>query len=229
MDGLPRWEDFRNLRYSAGGYWLTREFSQRIGARLAYAGYRAGLSPSALTGMGLLFNIAASVVFATRRLDLATSALALLLYQIAYAFDCADGQLARGARQASAFGAWLDLSLDYLRCIAIGGAVLVVVARGLGSLDVALAAAGSLVAGMVISAHTGMALRRAPAAGDADTSPAWTVRALRVVIDTPSILIVLCAARSWPMALACYAAAMGIMDCAVASYVARRRLGAATA
>jgi phosphatidylglycerophosphate synthase len=225
VTGSPSWDDFRRLRFSAGGYLVTREFSQRVGAVIAYAGWRSGCSPSALTWLGLACNILASALYAFGPPGAGATLAALALYQLAYGFDCADGQLARGSAQSSAFGAWLDLALDYVRCILVAGAVLLVLAGdGRMPLELALLPAGLLLAGMVVSAHTGMALRGVPRGAAAEPLATVPAAMVRVAIDTPTILLVLCILRGWPAGLGLYCAALGIVDCLVAGLAARRRL-----
>ena len=225
MSHAPAWDDFRRLRYSAGGYLATREISQRLGAAIAYAGWRLDLSPATLTWTGLVLNLAASAVYAYAPSGMAAALIALLLYESASGFDCADGQLARATGRASAYGAWLDLALDYVRCILIAGAVVLTLRRLGLDRDAHLLPALPLLAGMVISAHTGIALRDAPAASGARRPTHLGAQAMRLAIDTPCLFLALCALRDWPMALATYCAAFGLADCIIAGTAAYRRLG----
>jgi hypothetical protein len=71
---------------------------------------RLGLTPTAVTGLSVLFAVAAALAFwqASR---LAMVAGAVLLY-LGFVLDCVDGQLARYTRRFRAFGGWLDTMAD---------------------------------------------------------------------------------------------------------------------
>ena len=71
---------------------------------------RLGLTPTAVTGLSVLFAVAAALAFwqASRPAMIAG---AVLLY-LGFVLDCVDGQLARYTRRFSAFGGWLDTMAD---------------------------------------------------------------------------------------------------------------------
>ena len=71
---------------------------------------RLGLTPSAVTGLSVLFAVASALAFwqASRPGMVAG---AVLLY-IGFVLDCVDGQLARYTRRFGAFGGWLDVMAD---------------------------------------------------------------------------------------------------------------------
>ncbi|MFI7602707.1 DUF5941 domain-containing protein [Actinoplanes sp. NPDC049681] len=71
---------------------------------------RAGLTPSGVTALSVLFAVAAALAFwqASRP---AMVAGAVLLY-LGFVLDCVDGQLARYTRRFGAFGGWLDTMAD---------------------------------------------------------------------------------------------------------------------
>ncbi|MEV4703690.1 DUF5941 domain-containing protein [Actinoplanes sp. NPDC049316] len=71
---------------------------------------RAGLTPSGVTALSVLFAVAAALSFweASRP---AMVAGAVLLY-LGFVLDCVDGQLARYTRRFGAFGGWLDTMAD---------------------------------------------------------------------------------------------------------------------
>jgi phosphatidylglycerophosphate synthase len=71
---------------------------------------RRGLTPNQVTTFSLLLGVLTAVAFATgERWGLITGA---VLLQLAFTFDCVDGQLARYTRQFSKLGAWLDSVFD---------------------------------------------------------------------------------------------------------------------
>ncbi|GAA4594883.1 phosphatidylglycerophosphate synthase [Actinoplanes octamycinicus] len=103
-----------------GGGLFSEAVSQRIGARLAVFAYRNKLSPTVMTignlGIGCLTSF---VVIATagpvadgRVWGWLIGLIALVGWQLAYAFDCSDGQLARVTGQTSVAGGRLDVLCD---------------------------------------------------------------------------------------------------------------------
>ncbi|BCJ43511.1 hypothetical protein GCM10010168_41790 [Actinoplanes ianthinogenes] len=103
-----------------GGGLFSEAVSQRIGARLAVFAYRNRLSPTVMTignlGIGCLTSF---VVIATagpvadgRVWSWLIGLIALVGWQLAYAFDCSDGQLARVTGQTSTAGGRLDVLCD---------------------------------------------------------------------------------------------------------------------
>ncbi|GIF11426.1 CDP-alcohol phosphatidyltransferase family protein [Actinoplanes teichomyceticus] len=103
-----------------GGGLFSEAVSQRIGAQLAVFAYRNRLSPTVMTignlGIGCLTSFvviaAAGPVAAGSGFGWLVGLLALLGWQLAYAFDCSDGQLARVTGQTSAAGGRLDVLCD---------------------------------------------------------------------------------------------------------------------
>jgi phosphatidylglycerophosphate synthase len=114
----PRMGDF--LATNRGGGLYSEAVSQRLGAVIALAGHRLGLAPTVLTLLNLGLGLAASVTVVALAPRAAAGSvpawavglLALVAWQIAYAFDCADGQLARVTGRTSPAGARLDVLCD---------------------------------------------------------------------------------------------------------------------
>ena len=110
-----------------GGGLFSEAISQRIGARIAVAANRRRLAPTVLTvinlGLGSLISfvvVAAAGPVADGRLwAWPIGLLALVGWQMAYAFDCSDGQLARVTGQASSAGGRLDVLCDVAVQIAL--------------------------------------------------------------------------------------------------------------
>jgi hypothetical protein len=74
---------------------------------------RRGLTPNQVTAFSMLLGILAAAAFATgERWGLVTGA---TLLQLAFTFDCVDGQLARFTRTFTPLGAWLDSTFDRLK------------------------------------------------------------------------------------------------------------------
>jgi phosphatidylglycerophosphate synthase len=71
---------------------------------------RRGWSPNGVTTLSMALGVVTAVLFATgTRWGLVSGAVML---QLAFTFDCVDGQLARYTRTFSKFGAWLDSIFD---------------------------------------------------------------------------------------------------------------------
>ncbi|WP_331273035.1 CDP-alcohol phosphatidyltransferase family protein [Motilibacter deserti] len=71
---------------------------------------RLGLTPNAVTTFSMALGALAAAAFATgERWGMVAGA---VLLQLAFTFDCVDGQLARYTRQFSSLGAWLDSVFD---------------------------------------------------------------------------------------------------------------------
>lgn len=112
-----------------GGGMLT-QFEQRGGAVFAYAAWRAGLTPTHVTLTGFMLGLVASagvLLYVPAARDGApwwpVALAALVLWQVAYMLDCADGQLARATGTGSDAGARVDILCD----IAIQASVVAVV------------------------------------------------------------------------------------------------------
>lgn len=103
----------------------SRWVNRPLGRRIAAAAYLRGLTPNQVTGISAAFTytgIVALVVFPPSvPLGLAVSA-ALVA---GYAFDSADGQLARLRGGGSALGEWLDHVVDSVKNITVHLAVAV--------------------------------------------------------------------------------------------------------
>ncbi|GGN24662.1 phosphatidylglycerophosphate synthase [Actinoplanes campanulatus] len=116
--GTPTAADYYAV--NRGGGLFSEAISQRIGARIAVSAHKRRLTPTVLTilnlGLGCLTSfivIAAAGPVADGRVWAAPiGLLALIGWQMAYAFDCSDGQLARVTGQSSPAGGRLDVLCD---------------------------------------------------------------------------------------------------------------------
>ena len=112
-------EKFKLCATHPGAAWPTKHIAYPIGARFAYVFAKLGLTPNAVSLIGLAISLGtvASVYFIHH------SVLAALVIffglQIAYIIDCADGVLARATNQTSAFGALLDKLCDGLQTLVV--------------------------------------------------------------------------------------------------------------
>ncbi|UFJ42509.1 CDP-alcohol phosphatidyltransferase family protein [Brevibacillus humidisoli] len=99
-------------------FYVTRRLSIYVSWWLAQ---RTAVSPNSLTVAGILSGLTAAAFF------MAGSATSVLLgcffYQLAYLFDCLDGEVARFKGKTSSGGLWLDIGLNYALYISFFGIV----------------------------------------------------------------------------------------------------------
>jgi phosphatidylglycerophosphate synthase len=118
IDVRPGLRDF--LATNRGGGLYSEAVSQPIGSAIALTAARLGIPPTALSVVNLLLGVGASVTVVALAGQAAAGTvpawaaglIALLAWQLSYAFDCADGQLARVTGKASPAGARLDILCD---------------------------------------------------------------------------------------------------------------------
>ncbi|MET9092123.1 CDP-alcohol phosphatidyltransferase family protein [Streptomyces cyaneofuscatus] len=118
--------ELRGAQKSAKGVSLYSRYVNRPAGRFLAAGaYRAGLTPNQVTLISALFTYAALAVVA---LVEPSWTLALLVYAalaIGFAFDSADGQLARLTGRGGPDGEWLDHVVDCGKLVLVHTAVLI--------------------------------------------------------------------------------------------------------
>jgi phosphatidylglycerophosphate synthase len=125
----PTAEDY--YRVNRGGGLFSEALSQRLGARISVFAYRHRLAPTVLTvgnlGLSCLVSfvvVAAAGPVADGRVPAwPVGLLALVGWQLAYALDCSDGQLARVTGQTSAAGGRVDVLCDVAGQIALVAAL----------------------------------------------------------------------------------------------------------
>jgi phosphatidylglycerophosphate synthase len=189
----PRLADFYAV--NKGGGLFSEATGQWIGAALAAAGQRLRLAPTVLTLANLLIGLATSVtviVLAEPVADGSVPAwpvglLALVGWQLAYALDCADGQLARVTGQTSSAGARTDILCDVASQIALFTALATVaMAQEPGTPTwLVTVFAGTWMVNLVTSA-----LQSGPAAASMVPSRSLPVRAVKLVRDPGAIFFV---------------------------------------
>ncbi|MBA3490143.1 MAG: CDP-alcohol phosphatidyltransferase family protein [Longispora sp.] len=110
--------------------------SQRLGAQFAVLFARLGLSPTVMSAANLLVGLVASVAVLLAAPGMADGSVppallglvAFVCWQVAYALDCGDGQLARVTKTGSPAGARVDVLCDVALQIALCAAVSAVAA-----------------------------------------------------------------------------------------------------
>jgi phosphatidylglycerophosphate synthase len=129
MTPTPTAADY--YRVNRGGGLFSEAVSQHLGSAVAVLANKRHLAPTVLTvvnlGLGCLVSFAVIVAAGpVANGDIPAwpiGLLALIGWQVAYAFDCADGQLARVTRQTSAAGARIDVLCDVAAQIALVSAL----------------------------------------------------------------------------------------------------------
>nr|WP_240942125.1 CDP-alcohol phosphatidyltransferase family protein [Planosporangium thailandense] len=180
-----------------GGGLFTETINQRIAAHVSVAAERLGLPPTALTLTNFVLGLAAAalvILTAPAMADgrvpaLLVGLVALVLWQVAYSLDCADGQLARVTGQSSPAGARLDILCDVALQISLAAAV--------GSVAYAYHPDGVrpwLVAGFAGTWMVNLvtsALQQGAAAASLVTSRSLIVRLLKLVRDYGAVVTVI--------------------------------------
>jgi phosphatidylglycerophosphate synthase len=227
----PRPADFYAVNRGGGLY--SEALSQRVGAVLAYVASRLGLTPSALTLVNLVLGLAASVsvvALAPRAAEgtvpgWALGLIALLAWQLAYAFDCADGQLARATDQTSAAGARLDVLCDVAAQIGVVTALSAVAVAYEPETPVWLVAvfAGTWMVNLVTAV-----LQSGPNSASMVPSRSPLVRIVKLVRDYGAVTLlaglVLVLAPQWTVVLlAAFTAVNGLFLLASVVFTARPR------
>lgn len=103
--------------------------NRRAGRLLAAWAYRAGLTPNMVTVISAMFTFAAIGLLAVAQPTFLIGALVWFLLAVGYAFDSADGQVARLRGGGSLAGEWLDHVVDSLKISSLHLAVLITAFR----------------------------------------------------------------------------------------------------
>jgi phosphatidylglycerophosphate synthase len=111
---------------TAKGVSLYSRYVNRPAGRLLAAGsYGLGLTPNQVTGISAVFSFAAVAALAAGAPSWGLGLVVWLGLAIGFAFDAADGQLARLRGGGSAAGEWLDHVVDCAKLTALHTAVLI--------------------------------------------------------------------------------------------------------
>lgn len=104
--------------------------NRRAGRYLAAGCHRAGLTPNAVSGISAVFTFTGIGLLAFGEQSWALGILVWLCLAIGYAFDAADGQVARLRGGGSLSGEWLDHVVDSAKLSSLHLAVLIAAYRG---------------------------------------------------------------------------------------------------
>jgi hypothetical protein len=105
-----------------GGPAYTIYVNRWFGGRLAALGYVWGLTPNVVTAISAAFSL---IGVASLALLDGAAVLAAPFLLVGYAFDAADGQLARLRGGGSVVGEWLDHMVDAVKITSLHLAVLI--------------------------------------------------------------------------------------------------------
>ena len=99
--------------------------NRRLGRYLAALCFRAGLTPNTVTLVSAVFTFSGIALLATALPSLSVGIMISLLLAAGYAFDSADGQVARLRGGGSPAGEWLDHVVDCIKVATLHLAVLI--------------------------------------------------------------------------------------------------------
>lgn len=102
----------------------SRFVNRRLGRFLAAWAYTAGMTPNAVTAVSAVFTAGALVILVAVPPSTGSGITVSALLLIGYAFDSADGQLARLTSASSPAGEWLDHFVDAIKASALPLALL---------------------------------------------------------------------------------------------------------
>lgn len=187
----PTVADFH--RTNRGGGLFSESVSQWIGAALATVAHRLGLRPTALTIANLILGLTTSVLVVALAEPVAegrvpawvVGLVALVGWQLAYALDCADGQLARVTGQGSPAGARVDVLCDVAAQIALVAALTATAVAQSPSTPAWLvtAFAGTWMVNLVTSV-----MQAGPNAASMVTSTSLLVRLVKLIRDYGAVI-----------------------------------------
>lgn len=193
VESRPTVADFH--RVNRGGGLFSESVSQWLGAVFALVAQRLGLRPTALTITNLVLGLAASVTVVALADRVAAGDVpawvvglaALVGWQVAYALDCADGQLARVTGQGSAAGARVDVLCDVAAQIALVAALsaTAVAQRPETPTWLVAAFAGTWMVNLVTSV-----MQSGPNAASMVTSTSLPVRLVKLIRDYGAVIFV---------------------------------------
>jgi phosphatidylglycerophosphate synthase len=122
----------------AGVPWYMRVVNRRLGRAVAAAASPTRLTPNHLTAASFVAFLVAAGLLALVQPGVAMAIVAMVLLQLGFALDAADGQLSRLRGTGSSAGEWLDHVVDAARHLLFHLAVLVGLFRFTDLPDVAL-------------------------------------------------------------------------------------------
>ena len=106
------YSDFWEMR-GRQSIWFTRNVGYRLGAAVAVMASRLGITPNMVSLLSAAITIFTTMLAVyIGQGSWAAGVVMIIGLQIGYAFDCADGPLARATGQGSSFGSLIDKISD---------------------------------------------------------------------------------------------------------------------
>lgn len=115
----------RAQKNGAGVPWYMRVVNRRLGRVIAAAAAQTRATPDHVTAASFVAFLGGAAILATLTPGVAMAIAAMLLLQLGFALDSADGQLARLRGTGSSAGEWLDHVVDSARHLLFHLAVLI--------------------------------------------------------------------------------------------------------
>lgn len=137
---------------AAGAPAYSRFVNRKLGRLLAALAFHAGLTPNAVTGISAAFTATGIALLALAAPSIGLGLAVAGCLVVGYAFDAADGQLARLRGGGSPAGEWLDHMVDAAKTSSLHLAVLISLYRfpGVGRGAWLLVPLGFAVVGAVL-------------------------------------------------------------------------------
>lgn len=179
---------------SRGAPAYSRFVNRPVGRVIAAVGFTTGLTPNGVTAISGSLSLVAIVLVATTAPSTWVGVAIALLLALGYAFDSADGQLARLLGGGSAAGEWLDHVVDCAKISLLHVAVLLsldrtTISRGWLALPLAFVFVANLFFFSFILTELLTRIRRV---GPAPARPSTSV--LRSFLVAPTDYGILCVA-----------------------------------
>lgn len=107
--------------YGAPAY--SRFINRPAGRRIAAVAYAMKMSPNQVTAVSAALSAIGILVLALAPISVVTGVVVALALALGYAFDAADGQLARLTGTGSPAGEWLDHVVDMAKTVLLPSAI----------------------------------------------------------------------------------------------------------
>lgn len=181
----------------------SRFVNRPLGRYLAALSFHAGLTPNGVTAISACFSLSGIVLIAAVTPSVPLGILVALLLAVGYAFDSADGQLARLRGSGAPSGEWLDHVVDCAKITALHLAVLIGLQRSFDAAVVSfLPMAFLLVANLLFFTFilTDQLKRQQGRRGPGPDDHASTLRSLVVIPTDYGLLCVVFVLWGFPSA-----------------------------
>ncbi|MGJ8668407.1 MAG: CDP-alcohol phosphatidyltransferase family protein [Oceanococcus sp.] len=191
---------------------LTRRISQPLGRVVAAAAYKFHISPNALTYAGMIIGLMGSFAFAHASGGGGETLIVVLVLQLSFAFDCADGQLARATHRGSDYGAWLDIYCDFLRYVGLACAITFRLEQAAIDIEWRFLTLFAFVGGGTTYLYSVAVAGKQVVVNSKSTIQPTVARSrdfLTNLMDTPLLLLVLPLLQNHPTSLALYSLVYG--------------------